>query len=243
MHLLSGLLAALATLASPQPADPPVTKSAEKGRIMNVLATEYYSVPERWFAGKKVRAPGLQGHYRVDWLYSAKGVSMQGDGIADDGRHYHLCDGFKTGWVQKNGKPTKAAQGFKQGSPFWRAGYYWLNRRGQVTFPLKRGWHDGLGRKFIPIPSTTRFCPGSSRKLVPYQTLAVDPKVIPLGSRVFISHYRQAGLGNGWFVARDTGGAIKGKRVDVYVKPPVKPFGPANKHRLSIRVVPPARAR
>jgi 3D (Asp-Asp-Asp) domain-containing protein len=39
--------------------------------------------------------------------------------------------------------------------------------------------------------------------------VAVDPRVIPLGSRVFIP-------GIGVRVAADTGGAIKGARVDVW---------------------------
>ena len=41
------------------------------------------------------------------------------------------------------------------------------------------------------------------------RTIAVDPKVIPLGSKVVIG---------GWeFTAEDTGGAIKGNRIDIYV--------------------------
>ena len=41
-------------------------------------------------------------------------------------------------------------------------------------------------------------------------TIAVDPKVIPLGNRVYIEGY-------GSFVAQDTGGAIKGSKIDVLV--------------------------
>lgn len=41
-------------------------------------------------------------------------------------------------------------------------------------------------------------------------TIAVDPKVIPLGSRMFVEGY-------GWGVAADTGGAIRGNIIDVYM--------------------------
>lgn len=40
------------------------------------------------------------------------------------------------------------------------------------------------------------------------RTIAVDPKVIPLGTKVVI--------GGKTYVAEDTGGAIKGKRIDMY---------------------------
>ena len=38
--------------------------------------------------------------------------------------------------------------------------------------------------------------------------IAVDPKVIPLGSKVWVEGYGEA-------IAGDTGGAIKGNRIDI----------------------------
>ena len=49
--------------------------------------------------------------------------------------------------------------------------------------------------------------------------IAVDPSVIPLGSKVFISGYSDSALPKGGFYATavDTGGAIKGDRIDIYL--------------------------
>lgn len=41
-------------------------------------------------------------------------------------------------------------------------------------------------------------------------TVAVDPRIIPLGSILYIEGY-------GWARAEDTGSAIKGKRIDVWL--------------------------
>jgi len=42
------------------------------------------------------------------------------------------------------------------------------------------------------------------------KVIAVDPSVIPLGSKVYVEGYGEA-------IAADTGGAIKGKRIDVFI--------------------------
>lgn len=43
------------------------------------------------------------------------------------------------------------------------------------------------------------------------RTIAVDPKVIPYGTKVYISGY-------GWRIAEDCGGAIKNKHIDIAVE-------------------------
>lgn len=43
--------------------------------------------------------------------------------------------------------------------------------------------------------------------------IAVDPKVIPLGTKVYIEH--MDGTPHGYCIAEDTGGAIKGNRIDI----------------------------
>ncbi|MBB6670965.1 3D domain-containing protein [Cohnella nanjingensis] len=50
-------------------------------------------------------------------------------------------------------------------------------------------------------------------------TIAVDPKVIPLGTKVYITGYDFDGLPSGGMVAKatDAGSAIKGNRIDIFV--------------------------
>jgi 3D (Asp-Asp-Asp) domain-containing protein len=49
------------------------------------------------------------------------------------------------------------------------------------------------------------------------RTVAVDPKVIPLGSTLYIEFENRDGKTvNGYYVAEDIGGAIKGKKIDIF---------------------------
>jgi len=210
----------IAPTGAPQPSSPaPPSKKTHGSWLRNVTITEYWPAPESWFVGRLVTAPGLPGKHRIDWLYSAQGVSMQGDGIGLDGRPYHIDSLGSDGWVTAAGKPTDPAKGWNGGAPYWRAGGYWRTRSGALTFPLQSGgWSAGTGRRYVPLPGVS-FAPGASLPLRSYQSIAVDPGVIPLGSRVYIPAYSHDGHG-GWFTAQDTGGAIVGHRIDVYRSPP-----------------------
>jgi 3D (Asp-Asp-Asp) domain-containing protein len=200
--------------SGPHKVPPPPGKHARGRWLGGVTITEYWPAPERWFVGRPVKAPGLSGRHRIDWLYSASGVSMEGQGIGLDGRMYHIDALGDGGWVTADGAPTSPSDGWSAGPPYWRAGGYWRNSFGG-------GWSAGVGRRYVPLRGVT-FAPGPALPLRFYQSIAVDPSVIPLGSRIYIPAYRHDGYG-GWFTAQDTGGAIGGRHVDVYRSPPNNP--------------------
>ncbi|MFD1956238.1 3D domain-containing protein [Paenibacillus thailandensis] len=64
-------------------------------------------------------------------------------------------------------------------------------------------------------------------------TVAVDPDVIPLGTKLYITGYEHENLPAGGFVAKaaDIGGAIKGNRIDIFIpgsQAEVRTFGIQN---------------
>jgi 3D (Asp-Asp-Asp) domain-containing protein len=194
--------------------------------LSGFIVTEYYSVLERWFNGASVPAPGNSGSHRVDWLYSANGVSMEGDGVDLHGRHVHIAELGSAGWVNAAGKPTvppRCGIHWSGGPPAWRAGGS-RNAAGAVTYPLggRARWSNGRGHWTGDYGGAT-FELGSSLPLREYHSVAVDAQLIPRGSRIYIPAYRS--INGGWFVAEDTGGAIIGRHIDVYRPPTPKPFG------------------
>lgn len=239
------LLATLAVAAALAAALPvaATAKPLKKARWLGgVTVTEYYPVPEAWFVGKKVSVPGLPTKHRIDWLYSATGVSMEGDGIGLNGQRYHIAGLGRGGWVNERARPSvPGAKGWRGGSPVWRAGAYWLSKSRRLTFPLDGGgWSNGRGRRYVPLPGVS-FAPGPSRDLSYYRSIAVDPDLIPLGSRVYIAAYRRT-AGGGWFRADDVGGAIIGRHVDVYRPPPARAdIGGNYLDGQRIYVIPPGR--
>src|SRR5205823_4108811 len=72
----------------------------------DTVITVYWPAPESWFDGKLVSAPGLAGRHRVDWLYGARGLPMQGEGIGRDGRFYHYAGPYDISWVNLAGETT-----------------------------------------------------------------------------------------------------------------------------------------
>jgi 3D (Asp-Asp-Asp) domain-containing protein len=206
---------------------PPPPGAGGDGRWLGGFElTEYYPALESWFAGRAVSAPGLSAPHRIDWLYSARGLSMEGDGIGLDGRPYHIADLGAGGWLTAGGSQG-ARFGVGADAPFWRTGGFWRTASGRLTFPLATGaWSDGVGVRYVAPPSGISFAPGPSRPLSYLRSVAVDPHTIPEGSHIYIPAY--ASVNGGWFEADDTGGAIVGRHIDVFRPPPANPADQGN---------------
>lgn len=76
-----------------------------------------------------------------------------------------------------------------------------------VVAPADDGPGEPLGRFSITCYSLRGTT--ASGASVAEDGIAVDPRVIPLGSRVYVD-------GLGWKIARDTGSAIKGNTIDIW---------------------------
>ena len=215
LALVAGALAVAASAKSKKPISKPKW-------VTNTTITEYYPSLESWFVGEQDKTPGLTRESRVDWLYSAKGIAMEGDGVGSDGKQYHIDNLGSGGWVAKNGKPASFGSSDQSKHPFWRSSGYWRNKKKGVTFRLHSGdWFAGEGKRYIP-PNGITFAKGPSRPLTYYRSVAVDPSLIPLGSLVYVGKYKSLNS-DGWFKADDTGGAIIGHHIDVYRDPPADP--------------------
>jgi hypothetical protein len=185
----------------------------------------------------------LTTRHRVDWLYGAHGVAMNGEGIGLDGRVYHFAGPYGLSWVNVSGVPTLPCWNghWTGGDPVWYGGG-WRNAQGEVTFPLAvGGWSNGRPLRAVRSAEPPRFAPGPSLPLDYWKRVAVDPKLIPLGSRVFIPAYCHTPA-HGWFTAGDVGGAIIARHVDVFRSPPASLAGLHALWDQTIFVVPPGTA-
>ncbi len=177
--------------------------------------TYYWFAAESGFVGAKVEAQGIAGTYREDFLYSARGVPMQGTGTADSTAHVHYAGTHGGYWVTKAGKKTVPnAGGWSAGAPYWREGG-WRTAAGAVTFQRPDGtWVNGAG--VTKLPYHDLFDTGVGTDVTEWKSIATDLRVIPRGTNVYVPQLAGS-PSHGCFRADDTGGAIIGTHIDVFI--------------------------
>ena len=88
-----------------------------------------------------------------------------------------------------------------------------VSNKDSKVINIKRGF-DKMNGKEMKVRATA-YCndpiTSTGKKPRPYHTIAVDPKIIPYGTRVYIPEFNKV------FIAEDTGGAIKNNRIDIYM--------------------------
>lgn len=86
--------------------------------------------------------------------------------------------------------------------------------------------HAAIGRSRFKPARGVHGSGAGGRSMVPYRSIAVDPRLIALGSVLFVPAARgvvvtldngDTQIHDGYFYAADTGGAIEGNHVDVFI--------------------------
>ena len=201
---------ALARAACPAPhRPPPVTEvdasALAAGRADNGVLPGARALVLR-SARPRTRTPG---RHRTGWLYSARGLAMQGEGIGSDGRMYHFAGPYTLTWRNERARhaavPERARRLDEREARVDRAGC--AIRAGDVAHARVLARRRGR-----PAPDSTR-------------ELGLRPRYCGTPA-------------HGWFTAADTGGAILGFHIDVFRAPPAKPWFSRVLRRQKVFVVP-----
>ena len=150
---------------------------------------------------KKIMLKSIKIHAVTTALLSIVCVLLIGLNIIQGIQYHYTLDNLNKRFEQAMDEQTdkylelvKAEEPMKTNYP----------KRSAGVFHLSFYTPHELGRPVEKLHTATGTRPKENR------TIAVDPKVIPLGSTVYIE-------GFGYYIAEDTGGAIKGNRIDVFL--------------------------
>lgn len=94
----------------------------------------------------------------------------------------------------------------------WASGKYIKLGSDNTTNSNNNNTSTNQGKKMKVVATAyTGYSTTSTGQKPVWGTIAVDPRVIPYGTKVYIPQFDQV------FVANNTGGAIKGNKIDIYM--------------------------
>ena len=128
---------------------------------------------------------------RMGNLYKNKSVTI----LDSKGNWYKINFNGKQGWVSKNyikvnGNSTSQSSSQNNSN----------NSQSNVVRTMK-----------VEASAYTGYSTTSTGQKPVWGTIAVDPKVIPYGTKVYIPQFGRT------FIANNTGGAIKGNKIDIFM--------------------------
>ncbi|HZT07621.1 MAG TPA: 3D domain-containing protein [Chloroflexota bacterium] len=167
----------------------------------------------------RVQNTGMQGLQ----VRQGPGLDYPTLGVLPEGAYVHVVSGPR---FDQDGRDWYQVTGFTQaGTLGWSAGDYLVAgppapANAQTTLQAAgTGVAAAGGQSFVAtVTAYTYQTPGNgahgsltrSGTLAHWGTVAVDPRVIPLGSRLLIDGYSDV------FTAEDTGGAVVGNHVEIF---------------------------
>ena len=92
----------------------------------------------------------------------------------------------------------------------------WLSYVALIAVLLIPGWAEARGKpRAMHFLATGYALDGKTKSGLPSQpgTVAADTSVLPLGTRIRVTH---AGPHSGDYTVTDSGGTLKGRRIDIY---------------------------
>ncbi len=152
----------------------------------------------------------LRGWQEIDgnWYYLHAGGAMQIGWLNLGGNWYYFHAG---GSMAKGEMNIGGKKYFFKDNGVMATGTFTMNGKTYVCTPS--GEFVGSGKQLISNASAYTGHSITSTGQRPYWgSIAVDPRVIPYGSKVYIPYYNKV------FVANDCGGAIKGTKIDIFMK-------------------------
>ncbi|MEI3896282.1 MULTISPECIES: 3D domain-containing protein, partial [unclassified Bacillus (in: firmicutes)] len=200
---------------------------------IGVMKTGWLKDNDRWYyldanngGSMKTGWVNVEGkYYYLDTDSDPNKIGVMKTGWVRDNDKWYYLDGsadgsMKTGWFQENdqwyyldanngGAMVTGWNRMDGKMNYFKDNGQWINSR-ELTVTATAYTNDPAENGYKPGQHVYTKMGDDLTANPNLKVIAVDPSVIPLGSKVYVEGY-------GIAEARDTGGAIKGNKIDVFI--------------------------